>query len=54
MADMDGEPFRWDVAENPQGDVQLAVGPPGGFSERELGMLRLQRFSAICLGPSRL
>src|SRR4051794_11248554 len=44
VADPDGEPFSWRVPENPQADVQLAVGPPGGFSERELETLRLQRF----------
>lgn len=34
--------------------VILAVGPPGGFIEWELGVLRGAEFAPISLGPSRL
>ncbi|HEX7078034.1 MAG TPA: RsmE family RNA methyltransferase [Candidatus Eisenbacteria bacterium] len=37
-----------------QGVVALAVGPPGGFIEWELGVLRGAEFRPISLGPSRL
>ena len=37
-----------------QGVVALAVGPPGGFVEWELGVLRGAEFLPISLGPSRL
>lgn len=37
-----------------QGVVVLAVGPPGGFDEREEAALRDSNFLPISLGPSRL
>jgi len=37
-----------------QGIVALAVGPPGGFIDWELGVLRGADFGPISLGPSRL
>jgi len=54
VADPDGVPFALDDHENPQPLVQLAIGPPGGFSEEERAFLRGEEFAPISLGPSRL
>jgi 16S rRNA (uracil1498-N3)-methyltransferase len=54
VADSDGIP-RIDLPPTRiQGVVALAVGPPGGFIDWELGVLRGAEFVAISLGPSRL
>jgi 16S rRNA (uracil1498-N3)-methyltransferase len=54
MADQEGDLFAPRVQEDPQLAVQLAVGPPGGFTEEERGFLRAEGFAPISLGPSRL
>lgn len=45
-------PEEW--SERPQAPITLAVGPPGGFTPRELEELRGAGFRFISLGPSRL
>ena len=37
-----------------QGFISLAVGPPGGFTDEEVGVLRDAGFQSISLGDSRL
>jgi 16S rRNA (uracil1498-N3)-methyltransferase len=54
FADPEGNRAARAGAESPEDAVSLAVGPPGGFTERERGLLLDQRFSPISLGPSRL
>ncbi len=54
VADPGGELFVLAKAESTQAAVQLAIGPPGGFSERESRLLLDAGFSPISLGPSRL
>jgi 16S rRNA (uracil1498-N3)-methyltransferase len=53
-ADPEGESFPRDIQEDPQRSIQLAVGPPGGFSDRERALLESAEFRPIYLGPSRL
>jgi 16S rRNA (uracil1498-N3)-methyltransferase len=54
LADPGGaSPFR--PAQNEaQGSISLAVGPPGGFTDEEVGLLRDAGFESISLGNSRL
>ncbi len=54
FADPEGKRFMLDHAGAPETSVQLAVGPPGGFSENERGLLLRAGFLPISLGPSRL
>ncbi|MGE5175989.1 MAG: RsmE family RNA methyltransferase [Hyphomicrobiales bacterium] len=54
VAQADGETRIETPPEGIQGAVSLAVGPPGGFIEWELGVLRGAEFAPISLGPSRL
>jgi 16S rRNA (uracil1498-N3)-methyltransferase len=54
FADPDGRPFGPDFRKNPQAMTQLAVGPPGGFTESERQVLLGEEFVPIYLGPSRL
>ncbi len=54
FADTEGKSFPTDLSKNPQLPVQLAVGPPGGFTESERQVLLGEEFSPIYLGPSRL
>ena len=42
------------VREEPQAQVTLAVGPPGGFVDDERALLRDHEFQWISLGPNRL
>lgn len=51
-ADPGGAPLGG--AGSPQAPATLAIGPPGGFAEPELGLLREAGFQPISLGPSRL
>jgi 16S rRNA (uracil1498-N3)-methyltransferase len=53
-ADPSGGLLRDEVGKVEELDVILAVGPPGGFSDPELDLLRSHQFSLISLGPSRL
>ncbi len=41
-------------AGSPEASLTLAVGPPGGFSAEEHGLLLTEGFAPISLGPSRL
>jgi 16S rRNA (uracil1498-N3)-methyltransferase len=54
LADPDGKPFDFNSRKNPQATTQLAVGPPGGFTESERQVLLGEGFAPIYLGPSRL
>ncbi|HKQ18586.1 MAG TPA: RsmE family RNA methyltransferase [Candidatus Eisenbacteria bacterium] len=54
VADPDGVPRIEPPPSRIQGIVALAVGPPGGFIDWELGVLRGAEFRPISLGPSRL
>jgi len=54
FADPEGKPFGPDFRKNPQAMIQLAVGPPGGFTESERQVLLGEEFVPIYLGPSRL
>ena len=54
LADPEGHPFPPGRIQSTEGAVLLAVGPPGGFSEGERGLLRDRGFSPISMGPSRL
>jgi 16S rRNA (uracil1498-N3)-methyltransferase len=54
LADPDGKPFDFNSRKNPQPTTQLAVGPPGGFTESERQVLLGEGFAPIYLGPSRL
>jgi 16S rRNA (uracil1498-N3)-methyltransferase len=54
FADPEGKPFTPHQPKNPQAAIQLAVGPPGGFTDGERRVLLAQGFSPIYLGPSRL
>jgi len=54
LADPSGEPFPHGRIQNLKAAIQLAVGPPGGFSEGERQLLLRSGFSPISLGPSRL
>jgi len=54
MADPEGVPFTPDLLKSGQPAVQIAVGPPGGFTPEESALLRSHDFSPILLGPSRL
>lgn len=54
MADPAGTPFTAGAIGAPQAPIQLAVGPPGGFSDAERRILLDGGFSPISMGPSRL
>ncbi len=54
LADPAGPPRIEPPVTGIQGVVALAVGPPGGFIDWELGVLRGAEFKPISLGPSRL
>ncbi len=54
LADPDGKPFEPRAPKSSQGPIQLAVGPPGGFSEEERRFLLDEGFASISMGPSRL
>lgn len=54
VADSDGQTRIEPPLNRIQGIVALAVGPPGGFIDWELGVLRGAEFQPISLGPSRL
>jgi len=54
LADPEGKPFDLEFGKNPQAITQLAVGPPGGFTENERQVLLGEGFAPIYLGPSRL
>ena len=54
LADPEGKPFAANPPKSPQGLTRLAVGPPGGFTERERQVLLAEGFAPIYLGPSRL
>lgn len=54
FADPEGNRSALNVLKSPEDAVSLAVGPPGGFTEKERGLLLDQHFSSISLGPSRL
>jgi 16S rRNA (uracil1498-N3)-methyltransferase len=42
------------AAKPSQPNVTLAIGPPGGFADPEIRLLRAANFQLISLGPSRL
>ena len=54
LADPEGEPFPPGRIQSLKAAIQLAVGPPGGFSDGERALLLDSGFSPISLGPSRL
>ena len=54
VADAGGPPRIEPPPSRIQSVVALAVGPPGGFIDWELGVLRGAEFRPISLGPSRL
>ena len=54
VADAAGPPRIETPSSRIQPIVALAVGPPGGFIDWELGVLRGAEFRPISLGPSRL
>jgi len=54
LADPDGKPFPPGRIQSTKAAIQLAVGPPGGFSEGERQLLIQSGFSPISLGPTRL
>lgn len=54
FADPAGKPFTANSSKCPQTSIQLAVGPPGGFTENERQVLLGEGFAPIYLGPSRL
>jgi 16S rRNA (uracil1498-N3)-methyltransferase len=54
FADPNGNPFTPGVSRTSQAPIQLAVGPPGGFTDGERRFLLDDGFSPINLGPSRL
>lgn len=54
MADPEANPLTPGPAKQSQAPIQLAVGPPGGFSEEERRFLLDQQFVPISMGPSRL
>jgi len=54
LADPEGEPFPPGRIQSAKAAIQLAVGPPGGFSEEERRLLIGSGFAPISLGPSRL
>ena len=54
FADPGGNRFASAGVLSTQGAYSLAVGPPGGFTEKERLLLLDERFSPISLGPSRL
>ena len=54
VADPEGPPRIETPPSGIQAIVALAVGPPGGFIDWELGVLRGADFRPISLGPSRL
>ena len=54
LADAEGKPWEAAASRGGQTPIQLAVGPPGGFSVEERGLLLDREFAAISLGPSRL
>jgi len=54
VADAAGPPRIETPAGRIQSVVAMAVGPPGGFIDWELGVLRGAEFRPISLGPSRL
>jgi 16S rRNA (uracil1498-N3)-methyltransferase len=53
-ADTGGGGLHIDSHEPGQPAVTLAIGPPGGFSDPELRVLREGGFQLISLGPNRL
>ncbi|HXL15765.1 MAG TPA: RsmE family RNA methyltransferase [Methylomirabilota bacterium] len=54
LADPDGQPFPSGRIQSLEAAIQLAIGPPGGFSGEERRLLLESGFSPISLGPSRL
>ena len=54
VADTEGELLSPSLPEIAQLRVQLAVGPPGGFTDEERALLLSEGFLPISLGPSRL
>ena len=54
LADPEGQPLRGRMVESSQVPVQMAIGPPGGFTSEERRLLLDAEFRAISLGPSRL
>jgi len=54
VADSAGPPRIESPERRIQSVVALAIGPPGGFIDWELGVLRGAEFRPISLGPSRL
>jgi 16S rRNA (uracil1498-N3)-methyltransferase len=54
VADPEGKLFAPSLPQNPQAAIQLAIGPPGGFTESERQVLLGEEFTPIYLGPSRL
>ncbi len=54
VADPGGKPFTPGSVKTTQGAAQLAIGPPGGFSEGERALLQGSGFCPISMGPSRL
>ena len=54
LADPGGSPLASSPANRSQAPIQLAVGPPGGFSEEERRFLLERGFVPISMGPSRL
>ena len=54
LADPDGNPLAPGAAKQGQAPIQLAVGPPGGFSQEERRFFLDREFIPISMGPSRL